>query len=228
MTNLQCEELLISAVILQCPPLPQLLKFVIALILLETSRTGWGIASTTSHHQHCFVDHHLPIKELSPFYTQDKKLSWRTDVVMSAVPNLTGSQSMSSASKKCWWWEEEGPCATKLKPQWSFHPSNWTLPSEHEAHAQLAWGRQMPWVRLRRHDHMNVSLQPKEQLCLPLWHFLPACILSKEMHCCTRQMPSFWFWLTASLEADSANILKWSEPMVKLYQPLCVTRVSIS
>lgn len=109
-----------------------------------------------------------------------------------------------------------------------FIPSNWTVPSEREAHAQLARGRQMPWVRLRRHDHMNVSLQPEEQLCLPLWHFLPACLLSKEMHCGTRQMTSFWFWLTASLEADSANILKWSEPMVKLYQPLCVTRVSIS
>lgn len=103
-----------------------------------------------------------------------------------------------------------------------FIPSNWTVPSEHEDHAQLAWGRQMPWVRLRRHDHMNVSLQPEEHLCLPLWHFLPACLLSKEMHCGTRQMPSFWFGLTASLEADSCKHFKMEWAYGKtLPAPLC-------
>jgi len=40
MTNLLHEEPLISAVVLLCPPLSQLLKFAIALILLEMLKTG--------------------------------------------------------------------------------------------------------------------------------------------------------------------------------------------
>lgn len=40
MTNLECDVLLVSAVLLLCPPLSQVLKFVIGLILLEMWRAG--------------------------------------------------------------------------------------------------------------------------------------------------------------------------------------------
>lgn len=43
MANLQREELLIRAVLLECPPLSQLLKFAIALISLESREQAEGL-----------------------------------------------------------------------------------------------------------------------------------------------------------------------------------------
>lgn len=66
--------------------------------------------------------------------------------------------------------------------------------------------------RLRRQDHMNVSPQPEEQLCLPLCHFLPAFLLSKEMHCCTSQMCFvFSHCLMQQFEQGAQNMMQPSD-----------------